>query len=373
MGIVLMLASAAMWAQCLAVFSTIVAEKFNKLRLLNLRALACRRYCNWRALPAQTTKMLAKFVRERTPERNPDLQLVLPANPRPQDFAEYERKIFNALNPLVRKDYRMKLFAHHVENAPVLSWLAPFKRAVRETVQAAKFEVYTPGNLLFESHDKTKDILLLTAGQVSIEYEEEEETAINLGSFKDQNAKAIAAGATAIKDLLQLPSPSFSDTDAPTPADSDASSADGAPPATKAENRVTWSGLGVVTEEPPQENGSRKDLPPRPATPGAESFETAWDFASKVLEHIDAQMDLDFSGEEDSKLMPFEEAPCVFGENSLWFADTSYGFSARSVNYTELLRIPTSTLIQLTKSDPRVKIRFQAFRQAVKQFEFATR
>ena len=90
-------------------------------------------------------------------------------------------------------------------------------------------------------------------------------------------------------------------------------------------------------------------------------MENSWQFASKVLEKIDTELQIDFSNDEhhslDDNMIPVEEAPCVFGEISLWFSDMTNGFSARSVNYTELLRIPTSTLTSLAKQDPRVKTR----------------
>ena len=86
-----------------------------------------------------------------------------------------------------------------------------------------------------------------------------------------------------------------------------------------------------------------------------------WQFADKVLEKVDAEIHFDFASDDhagDSKIIPMEDAPCVFGETSLWYStNIENGFSARSVNYTELLRIPTSTLTSLAKQDPRVKTR----------------
>jgi hypothetical protein len=117
--------------------------------------------------------------------------------------------------------------------------------------------------------------------------------------------------------------------------------------------------------EPPDEGSTTEE----PVT-----FENSWTFAEKVLETVDSRLQIDFSSDQDhildSKMTPVEDAPCVFGEKSMWFSDMTNAFSARSVNYSELLRIPTSTLIQIARSDPRVKMRYDAFRQAVKQFEF---
>ena len=73
----------------------------------------------------------------------------------------------------------------------------------------------------------------------------------------------------------------------------------------------------------------------------------ALQFASQVLEQLDSQLNFDFSDDADSKIIPVEEAPCVFGETSMWYNDITFGFSGRSINHAELLRIPTSTLIQL--------------------------
>jgi hypothetical protein len=359
---VLMLVSAAIFAQCLAVFSTLVAEKFTALRLLNLRSVSLQKYCRWRAVSEKTTSMLAKFVRERTPERNPDLQLILPANPRPPDLAEYERKIFNALNPLVRKDLRVTLFAGHVERAQVFSWLAPFKRAVKDTVEAAKFEVFAPGTLLFEVNEKTKHVLLVTAGQVSIEYEDDEELDSSM-QFSAQKARASLLATDAIKELLHT-------TDPESPTCIDATG-----PMNSNEAQPNRFALTSVTEH---ESLDVTDLSTRSAAPevqaaGEDSNEYSWQFASKVLERIDAQLDLDFSSDEhnilDSNMMPVEEAPCVFGEKSLWYVNMTHEFSARSVNYAELLRIPTSTLMQIARSDPRVKMRYDVFRKAAQEFE----
>jgi hypothetical protein len=385
---VLMLVSAAIYAQCLAVFSTLVAEQFGKLRLSNMRALSVKYYCRWRALPEEATKMLAKFVRERTPERNPDLQLLLPANPRPQNFAEYERKLFNALNPLVRTDLREKLFAHHIEEAQAFSWLAPFKRAVRETVAVLTFEVFTPGALLFEANEKVRHIILVTAGQVSIEYEEDDEEFGNndrkFHSVLDLKAKAATAAIVheAIQELLPA-------------VDAQASSSDDDEESAETDIELSETNLeleeplGILTEVESvtstdnassgrPDNASMQSFDKTIFRPAAEEkIDNSWQFATKVLEKFDQGMHFDFSKDEDHvldrKMMPVEEAPCVFGENSMWFAEITNGFSGRSVNYSELLRIPTSTLLQIVKSDPRLRMRHYAFRQAVKQFEEAVK
>jgi hypothetical protein len=395
-AIVLMLVSAACFAQCLAVFSTLVAEQFNALRLRNIRARSLKKYSKWRGTSDDTTSMLAKFVRDRTPERNPELQLVLPENPLPPHFAEYEKKVFNALNPLVRKEMRMKLFSHSVEHSQVLAWLAPSKRAVRETVEAAKFEVFGPGTLLFEANDRIKHVLLVMAGQVSIEHDhqfdqeptETTQSAVDrarstIGSEHQVEAAVITA--EAIQEILDFSASEDSESEdeeedpvSPTPAKSDGTEAgdatgngQDAPVNGSSTDQQDAKGTSVTIDEDVDDGDSVKKKRSKERA-SKESIGTSWQFAIKVLEKIDSQMDIGFDDDEDEQHMetnlPVENAPCVFGENSMWFSEMTNGFSGRSVSYTELLRIPTSTLIQIAKSDPRIKCRFDAFREAVQQY-----
>jgi hypothetical protein len=197
-------------------------------------------------------------------------------------------------------------------------------------------------------------VLLVTAGQVAIEYDENEyEEEDEIQSLSDQNGKAIADDAITEQSLCltQL----LADADR---GSLDRDSQDSDLP-TPQEGRV----IGFAPE---------RDFRRRLSDAGA-PIRNEWQFADKVLEKVDAEIHFDFASDDhagDSKIIPMEDAPCVFGETSLWYStNIENGFSARSVNYTELLRIPTSTLTSLAKQDPRVKTRFNAYRRAVMHFD----
>jgi hypothetical protein len=309
-------------------------------------------------------------VRDRTPERNPDLQLVLPENSLPTHFAEYETKLCTALNPLVRKDLRMHLFSSHVEKTEVLAWLAPFKRAVREAVEAAKFQVFLPGTLLFEAQEKTRHLMLVTQGQVTIEYdshidhhEESSQAALSVPSVTQTSDKQIdpaVVTAAAIQGILECGS---EDSEESSEAEEETDNFE----TLESPESPQGDTVEFVQDAPKRgkiNNGS-KDFS------GADSIGNSWQFAMKVLDRIDEQLDIDFADDDENVLksnLPVEDAPCVFGESSLWFAGMTNGFSGRSVNYTESLKIPTPTLVQIAKSDPRIKCRFDAFREAVQEY-----
>jgi hypothetical protein len=308
--------------------------------------------------------MLAKFVRDRALERNPELQLVLPENSMPPHFQEFETKLCNTLNPLVRKDFRMYLFSSHVEKTEVLAWLAPFKRQVKEAVEAAKFQVFLPGTLLFEAHEKTRHLKLVTKGQVTIEYDSHfdhhQDSSQTISVASVIQIRSERARAEAIKEILECGS-----------EDSDESS--------EAEDEADNYAAPESPKSPQGDSpGSAQDVPKREKIKkarkdksDADSIGNSWRFAMKVLDRIDEQLEIDFVDDDENVLksnLPVWDAPCVFGENSLWFPGMTNGFSGRSVNYTELLRIPTPTLIQIAKSDPRIKCRFDAFREAVEEY-----
>ena len=61
-------------------------------------------------------------------------------------------------------------------------------------------------------------------------------------------------------------------------------------------------------------------------------------------------------------------APCVFGEQALWYQGCRAAFSAVSMTYVQGVQIKAHTVLGIAMRDPLTRRRYQVFRDAVSTF-----
>merc|ERR1719247_2195700 len=146
------------FALCLAIFSLIVSNTYRSAHLEAERSRSVVRYCRYRGLSPGTADVLKAFS-----------DSVLPERCLPQQIAEFEQALLNAVTPLVRKDVYMQLYAPLINSAGCLAWLRHSKSMMADVVKYCSIVVIIPGQTLFERGDEIKHICFLQMGGVDAE------------------------------------------------------------------------------------------------------------------------------------------------------------------------------------------------------------
>merc|ERR1719247_1007963 len=166
--IVIMMFSAACFAQILAVFSTLVADSFKAVQVRNNRARSLHTYARWRALTKDLERTLLLYVQNLMTDYGGG-QWQLPEYASPPQLHEYELQIMTALTVKDQKVLRMHNYGRLIRETDFLYWMSPFTQAVKEAVDAVVFKVYSPGSTLFEIGDEVDTVYFLTGGSVTLD------------------------------------------------------------------------------------------------------------------------------------------------------------------------------------------------------------